>query len=616
MPIPPTEPAALSLRRFWRWSLALIVAGAAAYWTSFDGIFLLDDEYTITDNADIDDWSKAFRGPKGAPSSGRPLTSFSFALDWHLSEALEPLGLKDGGRNSFVYHFTNLLIHLGAGITLFALVANTLRRCPGYARVANPAGWVTALFWIMHPMNTSAVTYMSQRAESLMALFFLLAVWAAERASRAPTVEKREDMYAAITAFALLAAMGKENAVALTFLIPLYDRAFLYPTWAEALRARRNLWLMLLIPWPVVLWIQMSDPRGGTVLLQYQMINPLTYLYTQANGISMYLRKVFWPDPILLDYGWPIATRFRDCAANFLLLAGLVALTLWAVPRRPRVGYAGAWFFIILGPSSSVIPIITEIWAEHRMYLPMMPLIALAVSVAARAAERSGLPLRFPLSVAVAGTAVALGWKTSFHNGLYRDAVDMWEYNGRHTPDNRRVFYNICVKSRVDRNDYKRAEEAGRQTLRISPDYPDAHMQMAIVLKETGRLEEALHHARIAVELEPGKGHHYSLLADVHMRMRRYAEARAVLVQGLERDMQSQDCMLTTLRLQLLSETVDTALRQASLWIRLPPENPAVIRRVREIAEELEKDGVPGPAAELRRRFGDAPPAAEAPTGR
>jgi tetratricopeptide (TPR) repeat protein len=501
-----STPQALSDRRlFWLGALALVVAGVLAYSNSFQGIFLLDDEYTITDHSFIDDWSRAFEGPKGAPSSGRPLTSLSFVLNWKLSWWL---GLEHGGRNPVVYHATNLIIHLGAGLTMMAFAANTLRRVPVFAPHALRLAWCMALLWTLHPINTSAVTYMSQRAESVMALFFLLAFWAAERGSRS---ERWDDWNALATLFACLAAFGKENAVALSLLVPLYDRAFLYNTWREARQKRWILWSLLCIPWALVLWIQFSDPRGGTVLLTYQVINPLTYLYTQANGIMMYLGKVLIPHGIILDYGWPVVVTFAQCAPAFLALAAMVGATIYACVRFPRVGFLGAWFFIILGPTSSVVPIITEILAEHRMYLPMMPVVTLLVAGTAWGLAKLNIPERVigPAGLAAClGAAGFLGWRTHWQNQLYHDSVNMWEYNAKITPDNRRVWYNICVKSRVNRKDLKRAEEAGLQALRISPDYPDAHMQMAIVMKETKRLPEAEQYAMNAVRFEPDKGHH------------------------------------------------------------------------------------------------------------
>jgi hypothetical protein len=369
------------------------------------------------------------------------------------------------------------------------------------------------------------------------------------------------------------------------------------------------LWSLLCIPWALVLWIQFSDPRGGTVLLTYQVINPLTYLYTQANGIMMYLSKVLIPRGIILDYGWPVVLTFAQCAPAFLALVAMVGATIFACVRFPRVGFLGAWFFIILGPTSSVVPIITEILAEHRMYLPMMPVITLLVAGTAWALARLRVPERVigPAGLAAClGVAGFLGWRTHWQNQLYHDSVDMWEYNAKITPENRRVWYNICVKSRVNRKDLKRAEEAGQQALRISPDYPDAHMQMAIVMKETNRLREAEQYAMNAVRFEPDKGHHYALLGEILTMQGRHADARAVLTEGLKRDEQSQDCMMTTLRSQLLSDGVDVAARQASIWMRLPVSDSKILGKLLALAEEYPDTAAQ--AAEIRRRLGPSAP--------
>src|SRR5262249_47233512 len=102
-----------------------------------------------------------------------------------------------------------------------------------------------------------------------------------------------------------------------------------------------------------------------------------------------YLRLAFVPYPLVLDYGWPAARSLADVAAPATILIALVALTVWAVVRRHPIAFAGVWFFGILAPTSSVIPIATEVAAEYRMYLPLAAILSVVVLGAFSAAQHA-----------------------------------------------------------------------------------------------------------------------------------------------------------------------------------------------------------------------------------
>src|SRR5437870_844801 len=100
--------------------------------------------------------------------------------------------------------------------------------------------------------------------------------------------------------------------------------------------------------------------------------------------IVRYLRLAFWPRGLVLDYGEPLHVTFGDVAPDAIAVAALLAATIVALVRNPPVGFLGAWFFLTLAPTSSIMPISTEVGAERRMYLPLMAIVVLVVTVAAR----------------------------------------------------------------------------------------------------------------------------------------------------------------------------------------------------------------------------------------
>src|SRR5438552_3486703 len=94
-----------------------------------------------------------------------------------------------------------------------------------------------------------------------------------------------------------------------------------------------------------------------TLGLGYAGSTPVAYALTQPGVIVHYLRLALWPDPLCLDYGWPLATSARAIAPPLVLIGALLAATIASFRRRPELGFVGAWFFLLLAPTSSVIPV-------------------------------------------------------------------------------------------------------------------------------------------------------------------------------------------------------------------------------------------------------------------
>ena len=216
----------------------------------------------------------------------------------------------------------------------------------------------------MHPLNTEAVSYIVQRAESLAGLFYLLVIYCLIR----------DWKLAAIAACAL--GMGtKETAATAPLMALLYDRTFISRSFAAALRALAA----LSRPGGDVGDFDLGD-RLGSRGLSVGNVAPVDYAMTQLGVIAHYVALAVWPRGLVLDYyDWPIAHGWRQVGVGGAMVAMSILLFGVALWRKPWLGFLGAWFFVVLAPSSSVVPIFTEIAAEHRMYLPSMALVVLAV---------------------------------------------------------------------------------------------------------------------------------------------------------------------------------------------------------------------------------------------
>jgi tetratricopeptide (TPR) repeat protein len=145
--------------------------------------------------------------------------------------------------------------------------------------------------------------------------------------------------------------------------------------------------------------------------------------------ISEYLRLSLWPRSLVVFYGWPIALTLRDVVPYALLIGALLVVTIVGLIRRPTFGFLGAWFFITLAPTSSVIAIATEVGAERRMYLPLLAIVVL-VTIAAdallrRVARTTALTPAVGGAVALAAAAAALTTATMIRNREYASALTL-----------------------------------------------------------------------------------------------------------------------------------------------------------------------------------------------
>jgi hypothetical protein len=218
-------------------SAVLVVVGAAAYANSFSGGFFLDDYRTILDNHLVCDFWPRMRLLR----SSRLIVKLSFVVNYAIS-----------GARPWSYHLLNLALHLTAALALFGVVRRTLlteRMRDRFGRAATPLALASAGLWMLHPLTTSAVTYVTQRFESAMGMFFLLTLYGAIRGA----TEQNRNWYVAAVAACLAGMASKETIGVAPVVVAGYDRIFLARSWREVLHRRWGLYLGLLAAWVVAL---------------------------------------------------------------------------------------------------------------------------------------------------------------------------------------------------------------------------------------------------------------------------------------------------------------------------------------------------------------------------
>ncbi len=484
-------------------ALLLVLAGLVAYAATFSVPFLYDDEGAVVRNESLRHWwplSQVLFPPQadayaaGLTTAGRPVLNLSLASNYAIS-----------GDAVWSYHAFNLLVHLAAALVLFGLVRRTLLQ-PGWAarrddRTATTMAWAGAALWLLHPLQTEAVTYVSQRAESLMGLFFLLTLYAFARGVQA---EKPGRWFLLCTTGCLLGMATKEVMVGAPLLVLLYDRTFVAGSFGSALRKRGSLYLALAATWMLLGALVMSTGgnRGGTAGFGVG-VSPWAYWATQFQAITRYLALSFWPRPLVFEYGAFWTKGVGDVLPYAAVVLPLIAGAIVALWRWPAVGFVGAWFFVILAPTS-LTPGTQQMIVEHRMYLPLAAVVVLAVLGVERGMGRRGLWLFFPVA------AVCL-FLTRQRNADYRTETVLWADTVAKRPANARAHYNLGHAF----SESGRMAEAAREyaaALKLRPGYAEAHNNLGNALSLLGRLAEAIPHYEEALRLQPAYANaHYNL---------------------------------------------------------------------------------------------------------
>lgn len=489
-------------------AIVLAVAALVAWGNSFDGAFVFDDLWAIERNPSIRslDPLGAFRGPDQSSVAGRPLVNYSLAI----SHAM-------GGTEPPAYHAFNLAIHFLAALALFDVARRTLRRpalADRFAARADSLALAIALLWMAHPIQTQSVTYVIQRAEAMVGLFLVLTlrsfirfVEESERGREpspdagsrgAADVGARRHLAAAV-GFSILGMATKESMATAPAILLLWDWFF----GAGSVRGVARRWTShaaVAATWVVLAALMATGPRSATVGGGVP-VSPWQYLLTQFGVVTHYLRLALWPDTLVLDYLWPLAEGVGDVAPQAALILGLAAATFALTLRRSPLGFAGAWFFTILSPTSTIVPIADPCF-EQRMYLPLAAVVAVAVlggwSLLSRLGEDRARIVGAPL---VALIAVLLIARTRERNEDYRDAVSVWAANAEARPANWRAWMNLGGLH-VRARDYERGVEALDRSLALHPENAGALVNRGAALQKLGRLDEAETDLRRAVEID------------------------------------------------------------------------------------------------------------------
>ena len=363
-------------------AIFLITAIAAViYSNSFDCSFHFDDQHAIVENYAIHRFDV-----KQIFSSSRPILNLTLAVNYYF-----------GKLDVFGYHLVNLLLHISNGIMLYFILlwtANLPSMKEKYGERAYRIAIYASLIFIAHPIQTQAVTYIISRSSVLATTFYLLSLFLFIKAfPKSSKVEKPKSktrnskFYLAAAFLASCLGMGtKQIAVTLPLILLVYDFYFISDGNWKALKNQYKIHIAMFCTIGIAVHLSISglqkfvsfDYAKGVQMPFGEPVTSFQYFMTQLHVIPYYIKLLFIPTNLNLDYDWPI-TRSIDLPTVlfFFLLAAIAGFGIWAYRRAKLFSFGIIWFFVTLSVTSSFV-VIYDVIFEHRLYLPSIGFAILA----------------------------------------------------------------------------------------------------------------------------------------------------------------------------------------------------------------------------------------------
>ncbi len=498
--------------------LSISFLGLLVYLRSFFVDFTFDDYGVIVNNPLIKNFDLEIFWQH---YKTRFLTNLSFVLNYQIH-----------GLDIFGWHLLNLIIHMGNSFWAY-LLTNQLLTVSGKGQKGcdcRPSiiAFFVSLIFLLHPIQTQAVTYIVQRATLLATFFYLSAVYCFVR-----SFTENKYLYLFIALFCALLGMFTKPII-ITLPVILVLLTFLFPKMIKAQIAGKRMIILIGCFLPVLiipLGLYGLERLRHEIAQGMQVSSPLTYALTQLNVLLTYLRLLIFPVEQNLDYDYPLARNLFEFPTliSFVIFLTIIVCTLFLLKRKKLFSFGILWFLITLAPQSSFFPLRDAIF-EHRLYLSSfgfalsavlillnflgwrkMTVVMIAVSclLAVLTFQRNAVwsdPLFFLKDVVRKSPQKArphhnLGFFYA-QRGNLQEAQREFQRALELDPGNVRLAYNLGMIY-LRENQLEKAENLFRRLIQDVPEYPDPYTGLALTLKRQDQLKEAIKYFQEAIMRDP-----------------------------------------------------------------------------------------------------------------
>lgn len=445
--------------------LLIVAVVFAIYLPGLNGPFVFDDVPGIVENQAVASTNSPLdaltvTGPTDTAAYGRPLVSLLWWTQYQL-----------GDGNPAVFHGVSLLLHMANCMLVLMLLKKLLPdNLQGFAGLIG-------FLWAVHPLPSEAVLYASQQTELLVSLMILSTLNAALGGHK-------------ITAIicCILGMFCKELMVVTPLLVYLGMSLGMGKPYLQTLKKHKRFHASLWVSCLIVVALMMLYPRTQSTG-NIDGWNNWNYLLTQTQSLNHYIVQTIKPTKLAIDLWFPRAQSIGDIWPYSIGILCILATFMMCVIARQRIGFWLACFFCILAPTSSFIPITTELAAERRMYLPMLGLLVFFVYILHHAMQKLNRPnvTRWLLLLG----CIVMPCLTFQRAGLYQSQITLYEDTVAKFPENRRAVRNLGSWY-YEHKQFDKALAMYNRVLEKWPNTPSVQMDRAIVWDKLGQSDQAI----------------------------------------------------------------------------------------------------------------------------
>ena len=528
----------------------------ALYLNSLNNPFIFDDFPNIVNNPyirNLKDIPLFLKGLLTYTNPFRLLPNVSFAINYHFHKV-----------NVFGYHVVNLVLHILSGLLVYFIARNlfilesernkSLSDDPKslHRQKTNYLSLLAAAIFISHPIQVNAVTYIVERNEVFASLFYLLGFYLFMKMGSSRGRPKALLVFGIPLIF-FLAVLSKEISFTFPINLALFDLMYMCE---NREMVKRRLKVYIGIGLPLILY-PIFFLRGGIFAMLFRQSHPWTpweNFLTQSNVIIQYFKLILLPllRWLNIDHGFQISKSLFEYPTfvSISIILFLLILATGLIRKKRLISFSIFWFFIVLAPTSSIIPI-PDIMVEYRLYLPMFSLsLILAL----------GLHYLFQLLARyhskILGQGVVWGISIlilSFYsvvtverNKIFGDELTLWSDAVKKSPEkirpkislvgayNQHGLYDQAIATSLEvlkreprdhqiytklgvsymfKRDYDKAIDAFKTSIEINENNPIAYNNLGIIYLERKDFDQAIAFLRKAMALDPDRAEAYNNLA-------------------------------------------------------------------------------------------------------
>lgn len=576
----------------------LFVVGFSIYAFNFHNRLFWDDDDWIVNNAYVHDFShvkeiftKNILSGFGLNSNYyRPLLLLSFAFNYVIN-----------GVTPFGYHLLSNGFHIANGILIFLLLLYAFKR-------KLPA-FLAALLFLIHPLQTEAVTYVSGRGDPMSVFFMLLALWLFIKTVGNQTFRKWICLALSLVSM-ILAILSRETAVLLPALLMVFYIAFLSDEkfWKSVGKS----FIRSLPYWGITIIygiLRLTVLNFKNTLNFYSQANEYTQhlsyrLYTFGHALFEYFKLIFAPLNLHMERNLPVNTSFFQWPVWLVGLAvlGLLVL-LWVLykKRRPVPAhnpnfkvwfFAWAWFFVSMAPVSGIVPI-NALMYEHWLYLPLIGLFALAgfyLDKLFSYAKSKSVALFYALAVILAVYFCFFAVVSIQRNILWGKPVEFYNDILKYDPTSVRILNNLGNTYSAE-GDLKNAADAYQKAI-LSPDgsnFAQPYYNLGNVYRDMGNTGKATEEYKNAIKIDPNFPFAYQNLAVIYANQGDLNNA-ALMLEKVKELKPSELAVYYNLGLVYMAQNKkDLAAENFNIALKLSANNPQITAEIKTILEKLGK---------------------------